>query len=271
MNDAVARIGLAEDDEIELGEAALDLAALDHPRVPLAPYRARLDAMAADLARDGASLRTAQDRAALLAELVAVEHGIEGDRTTYDDPANADLLRALDRRRGLPVTLAILYVSIARRVGWQADALNTPGHVLVRLGPDPAPVLLDPFNRGAIVDATGLAALLARVLGRGASPMPEHVEPLSNRAVLVRLLTNQAMRARDGGDLRRALLLQQRLTAVAPSEGTLWWERARLENALGRRAQARASLGAMLETTRDAALRRRISAALDALAGSGRE
>ena len=270
MVETIAHIGLADDEEIELDRAALELAALDHGGAPLGPYLARLDAMQDELARHGASLRSAPDRAALLAEVIAVEWGYEGDRLTYDDQANADLMRVLDRRRGLPVSLAILYVALARRLGWHAEALNTPGHVLVRIGPDPAPVLIDPFNRGAIVDATSLAALLARVLGRDAAPSPEHVQPMSNRGVLVRLLTNQAVRAQDAREWRRALELYERMTTIAPSEGALWWDRARFEQALGYAGAARASLSAMLETTRDPAMRARINAALDALAGSGR-
>ena len=73
MDHATTQIGLADDEDILLDIAALDLAALDHPKLSLAPYRARLDAMAADLAREGASLRAATDRAALLAEVIAVD------------------------------------------------------------------------------------------------------------------------------------------------------------------------------------------------------
>ena len=86
--------------------------------------------------------------------------------------------------------------------------------------------------------------------------------------MLVRLLSNQAARARRAGDLDRALTLHERMTSFAPSFTGLWWERARLEQLLGHARTARASLGAMLETTRDPALRSRIRAALDALARS---
>src|SRR5689334_3350382 len=116
----------------------------------------------------------------------------------------------MDRRRGMPVTLSILYVAIARKVGWQAEPLNTAGHVLVRVGQEPAAVIQDPFHGGAILDQEGLAALLARMLGNHVIPEPEHLTPLSNRAVLVRLLTNQATRARRIGDVERALALYER-------------------------------------------------------------
>jgi regulator of sirC expression with transglutaminase-like and TPR domain len=215
----------------------------------------------------GKGAASARERAAVLAEVIAGQHRFKGDRDTYDDPRNADLIEVIERRRGLPVSLSILYVGIARRLRWEADALNTPGHVLVRLGPDPAPVLIDPFGGGAVVDSDQLTRLLAHAAG-GREINAGHLEPMTNREVLVRLLMNQATRAEQGGDGPRALTLYQRITTVAPSHGFAWWERARLELVAGEVAAARASLSAMLETTRDPTLRTHVYAALDAIAGS---
>lgn len=268
MSEAVTQLGLLEDEAIVLDEAALLLAALDHPGVEIDAYVNRLAFMAAQLLSRSGGVATAHDRAALLAELIGQEHGFRGDTVTYDDPANADLIAAIDRKRGLPVTLSILYVALARKVGWSADVLNTPGHVLVRIGSDPAAVIIDPFTGGAILDTAAITALLSRVTGTHTVPEPEHLTALSNRSVLVRLLSNQATRARRNGDLERSLVLHERMTSIAPSFTGLWWERARLEQLLGRVHAARGSLGAMLETTRDPTLRMRIRAALEALARS---
>lgn len=265
---AIAHLGLLEDEAIVLDLAALELAALDHPGLDLAPYRERLDELAEEISSRRGTAVIALARAELLSQVMAAESGFRGDSLDYDNPANADLIAVLDRRRGIPVSLSILYVAMARRAGWSADALNTPGHVLVRIGPDPAPVLIDPFNGGDIVDAERLVALLTRILGAEAVPSAEHVEPMSNRAILVRLLTNQAARAMQAGNAERALILHGRMTSVAPAFAHLWWEQARLELHLGDRGAARASLSAMLEITRDPVLRTHISATLDALAGS---
>jgi len=259
--------GLLDDDAIPLDEAALALAAPDHPALDITRHRRQIALWTAHLlARDAGT--AASQRAAALAAVLARDGGLTGDRDHYDDPANADLIRAIDRRRGLPVTLSILYVALARRVGWAADPLNVPGHVLVRVGRDADSVLIDPFEGGRILDNRGLHELVARVLGRDARPEPRHLQPLGNRSTLVRLLSNQATRARRAGDTARALELHARMTAIAPGFTGLWWERARLEQLHGRVADARASLSSMLETTRDPALRARIGAALDALARS---
>lgn len=269
MIQEIAHLGLLDDEDIMLDAAALELSALDHPGTDLAPYADLLVDIADRLQERGRDARAAKDRADALSEVIAGEFRFHGDRDSYDDPANADLIRVIDRRLGLPVSLSILYVAAARRAGWEAQALNTPGHVLARIGPDTSPVLIDPFAGGSLVEPGQLAGLLSFALGQGVAPTSEHLAPMSNRSVLVRLLMNQATRAEAAGESARALTLYERMTTIAPSSGQSWWERARLELVEGRVAEARASLSAMLEMTRDPAMRTHITAALDALAGSG--
>lgn len=266
MHEALRNLGLLDDEAIHLDVAALEIAALDHPEVDLGDYAEILTAMTERLADLGGGAVASDARAHLLARVIGREFGFVGDRETYDDPANADMIRVIDRRRGLPVSLSMLYVAAARRMGWAADALNTPGHVLVRVGADTAPVLIDPFAGGAIVGADRLVALLAPVLGQEALGS-EHLAAMTNREVLVRLLMNQATRAEAAGDARRALTLYERMTDIAPGTGHAWWERARLELVHGQVAAARRSLSAMLEMTRDPERRAHIGAALATLAG----
>ncbi len=265
----LARIGLVDDAAIDLPEAALLLAAADHPDAALDTARARITGLALRLQREAAGIESVAARARLLSELVAQAHEITGDAADYDNPANADFLALLDRKLGLPVTLAILYVGLARRVGWTADPIGLPGHVVVRVGAEPVTQLIDAFDNGRVLGAHGLAAVLARVIGGATTIDAEHLVPLSNRATLVRLVSNQATRARRAGDVARALVLHQRMTLIAPGFTALWWERARLEQLAGDNAAARASLGSMLETTRDPGIRQRVRAALNALARAG--
>ena len=268
MDPAIVQLGLVEDDAIQLDAAALELAALDHPGVDLDPYAATLTAITERVVASSDVAPAAGAQGAALARVIAGEFGFSGDRDHYDDPDNADLIRVLDRRRGMPISLTILYVAAARRVGWHADVLNTPGHVLAQIGPLTAPILLDPFNDGGEMSHEGLSMLLQRTLGAGAVPRAHHVAAMANRDVLVRLLINQATRAERAGDANRALVLFGRMTTFAPGNPHVWWEHARLSLVAGDVAAARASLGAMLEVTRDAATRVRIAAALDSLAGA---
>lgn len=265
MEDPIAHLGLLDDDAILLDADALKLAKLDHPEMSLVPYVDLLTDMTERLVMVGGDAETASRRAAVLAQVLAVEYGFVGDSETYDHADNADLIRVVDRRRGLPVSLAILYAAAARRLSWSADVLNTPGHVLLRIGSPTEPVLIDPFGGGQIVACADLTTLFEKALGRGARPTSEHLTPMSNRAVLVRLLMNQATRAEATGDLDRSLTVYRRITTVAPSHSHGWWERARLELLRGDVTDARASLSAMLEMTREPLLRSSIFAALDAL------
>lgn len=261
----VETIGLLDDDEIELDIAALALSELDHDGIDLEPYLTLLEDIEERLEEVGRSAENPNEEAAALAQVFAEEFGFHGDAESYDSPLNTDLIRVLDRRRGLPVSLSILYVAAARRMGWTAFALNTPGHVLVRIG-EKHGVVIDPFNGGQEVSPQNLAAFLFGALGPEAAPQEAHIAPMSNRAVLVRLLLNQATRAEQGGDPLRALTLYDRMTMVAPDNPDGWWELARLQLQMHDLGAARRSLSAMLEVTRDGERRKLVTAALAAIA-----
>lgn len=263
MDEDLNHLGLIDEDAIALDHAALSLALPDHPGTDITLCYDLLDTIATRLDRLAADAETPAERADALATVLAGEFGFAGDADTYDDPANADLISVLDRRRGLPVSLSILWVAMARRMGWSADVLDVPGHVLVVVGAEAAPVIVDPFAGGVRVGAERLAALVEASAGAGRAVT--HVAAMPNRAVLVRLLQNQALRAERSGKGRRALELYTRMTVIAPAYPHAWWERARLECVDDRTAAARGSLGAMLEITRDAELRRRVTAMLGAL------
>jgi regulator of sirC expression with transglutaminase-like and TPR domain len=288
MNADIETLGLLDDDEIELDFAALALSALDHEGLDLEAYYELLDDIGERLA-DFADAETPEEQAAALAQVFHREFGFTGDSDAYDVPLNADLVRVLDRRRGLPVSLSLLYVAAARRIGWHAWATNTPGHVLVRVGGgggggggeslddsedlgkddgDEPAVLIDPFHGGAPVGGERLALLLRAALGPGGVPAPEHLAPMSNRAVLVRLLLNQASRAEQSADPLRAMTLYERMSVIAPDNADGWWELARLQLQVQDTDAARHSLSAMLEVTRDPQRRALVSATLRAIAGA---
>lgn len=256
-------VGLLDDADIDLVEAAIALALADRPSADAGRLRRLITGWAIALQRDAAP-SSAAGRARRLASLISSEAGITGATEDYDDPQNCDLIAVVERQRGLPVALALLYVALARRVGWKANALNLPGHVIIEVHSGVDSALIDAFDHGNIISQER-ALEIARHAG-GEPQLP--FSPMNNRHILIRLVTNQASRARASGNIRRALSLYERMTSVSPRMASLWWERARLEQLLGLNSAARASLTAMLETTHDQGLTRRIKAALAALARS---
>jgi regulator of sirC expression with transglutaminase-like and TPR domain len=156
-------------------------------------------------------------------------------------------------------------VGIARRAGWNARVLGLPGHVLTAIEGETSLTLIDAFAGGRLVEPAELPSL-STSLARGQPLKPGDAALLTNRETLVRLVMNQASRARQAGDIQRALTLYRRLTLVAPGMPALWWEQARLEQLSGDLGAARRSLAAMRETTRDPALSDRIRQAYEALA-----
>jgi regulator of sirC expression with transglutaminase-like and TPR domain len=260
----LASIGLMDDGDIDLVEAGIALSLADRPRADATRLRRMVQNWAISLQRDLAPA-TGSGRALRLAGLIGGEAGLTGDTADYDNPLNADLVAVAERGVGLPIALSILYVALARRVGWRADMLALPGHVLVEVLGGGTSALIDPFDHGATVTprrAAEIAQAAGGVAVAGRFPV------LTNRQMLVRLLSNQASRARLAGHAARALTLYERMTAIAPQMSALWWERAQLEQRIGRLGAARASLTAMLETTHDPALGQRIRARLATLAQS---
>jgi regulator of sirC expression with transglutaminase-like and TPR domain len=221
---ALAAIGQLADSEIDIGNAALQLARVDAPD---ADWRAAARHLS-DLAQGAVRRATALGdpdlpaRAAVLAELLAGEFGYAGDTDTYDDPANANLIRVIERRRGLPVALGVIWLHAARAAGWGTHGVDFPGHFLVALEGHKNQVVVDVFNGGLVMSARELRALLKRVEGEKAELRPGLLQPMSTRRVLLRLQNNIMTRRLEAGDLRGGLRCTEDMLLIAPDQAELW-------------------------------------------------
>jgi regulator of sirC expression with transglutaminase-like and TPR domain len=264
----LARIGAAGDGEIDLAEGALALAALDRPQVPLARYREHLHELAEEVAGQvetgGAGQGTMQ--AAAVARSLFERMGYDGDRLTYDDLQNANLMRVIDRRKGLPVALGILMIHAARAQGWAMVGLSFPAHFLVRLDSGAERLILDPFARGSVVDAARLRDLLKDVAGEGAELKPSHYEPVPDRAVLLRLQNNIKTRLLRDGKLEAAARVIMRMLSFAPEEAVLWREAGLIEARLGNLKRAIGLIEAWRDKSSGEAQRRQAAVLLQELA-----
>lgn len=233
---ALKALGAAPDDGLDIAEAALLLAALDRPTLDLMPYRRHLNDMASALSRIDAGPEVAP-RAMALAGVISVEFGYRGDTETYDDPQNADLIRVIDRRMGLPVSLGVLYIYAAKAQAWPVHGIDFPGHFLIRLEGEDGSLVLDPFHGGRISAPPEMRDLLRR-LGSGEDVRPEHVRPMTAREVLLRLQNNIKGRAWRAGDIERTAETLRRMLLVAPNFAPAWRELGVVEGKLGRIRQA---------------------------------
>src|SRR5262249_5991570 len=144
----------------DIAEAALMLGILDHDQASLDPYRQHLAEIAAAMRAEAGMIMRVGDGARAVAALLAGRLGYEGDRATYEDPRKADLGAVIDRRRGLPVALGVLYIHAARAAGMHAAGLDTQGHFVVRFTHRYNDVTVDPFHGSGIVDRDHMPAEL---------------------------------------------------------------------------------------------------------------
>lgn len=130
---ALDAIGQIPDVEIDIGEAALQFARIDEPDANWTAARAHLSELAREMAGTGRGITDLEARASVLTRLLAGRHGYHGDELTYDDPANANLIRVIERRQGIPVALGVIWLHACRAIGWPAHGVDFPGHFLIAL------------------------------------------------------------------------------------------------------------------------------------------
>jgi regulator of sirC expression with transglutaminase-like and TPR domain len=208
-------LAYADDESIDLAVAALRIALIEYKRLDFSRWLAELDQLAVR-ARD---LAPGTSDWALLYGLDAalfVEAGFHGNVNAYYDPRNSFLNDVLERRQGIPITLSVVYVEVARRLGLPVAGVSFPGHFLVAYFGDSRVEFIDAFNRGARLDERACRDLLARSAGPDVAFSPEFVKPASRRQTLVRILNNlKAIYARKD-DLVRAVAVMDRLLQIAP-------------------------------------------------------
>ena len=213
---------------------ALAFAARERPKTPLGRYLAHFDQLAQQVSEAVDEAAPAERRAEALAEVIHGAFGYAGDSLTYDDLQNADMVRVIDRRKGLPVALGILHLAVARRLDWPLVGLAFPGHFLLMLEHQGQRLPLDPFDGGAILSAADMRRILKTVHGEQAELTADCYEPVSDRAVLLRLQNNIKLRRLKIGDIPGALRVAEGMFAFAPATAELAREIAmmhtRLEN-----------------------------------------
>lgn len=201
-----------------LAEAALLLAVDEYPDLDPGPHLAYLDHLAARV-RDrcpGAG-PAAEEAIPALRDVLFGEEGFRGNTEEYSDPRNSYLNEVLERRTGLPITLSLVVIEVARRAGLPVAGVGFPAHFIVRYEDQPQPHFLDPFRQGCDLSRETLMRRWQRAT-QGASWQEDALEALPDVRILVRVLTNLKVVYTQRQEFRRAVAVQEKLALLEPGE-----------------------------------------------------
>jgi regulator of sirC expression with transglutaminase-like and TPR domain len=221
------------DPEIPLARTALLIAAAEQPGLDVDGYLERLDGLA-DAAEPARRATDALSRLHRLREFLFEEIGFAGDRTDYFDPRNSHLNEVLDRRVGIPITLSLVLIETGRRLGLEMEGIGLPGHFITGARIAGEHVLLDPFNRGAVLTVETCGQVVNRALGRPVRLTPAHFAPVDNRHFLTRMLANLKgiYWRREAWD--KVVRVIDRLLALDPAAAGEWRDRGTAWSNMGR-------------------------------------
>lgn len=222
--DSLTAFSDVPDEKVSLGEAALLLASVFHPDISLERYRHHIQKVADEVGvrfkelLDAGAEDNPGTRLAALKHVLADKHGYEGDVERPNHIQNADLIRVIDRGKGGPVVLSILYIETALAQGWEVYGLDIPGYFAVRLDQDGQRLIFDPFKRCSVLQAPDLRKLVKDMLGEHAELSASYYEPVTRRAILMRLQNHIKLRQIESEDYHGALQSVEAMRVIDPGE-----------------------------------------------------
>lgn len=242
-------LGTTSDDRIDLLSTAMLVARDEYPLLDVAHYQAMLDAHADAIRARLPEKADAQQRLLALSRYLFDEMGFAGNHDAFYDPRNSYLNEVLDRRLGIPLSLALVQMELARRLDVPLEGVSFPGHFLVRLQVEGGLLVLDPYHRGRSIDVDELR--------QRALPHMNDVDiddqqlflllaPASHRAIVMRMLRNLKNLYQEQNDMEKALRCADRLTRLAPQHAEARRDRGVLYHQLGHLGAAREDLARYL-------------------------
>jgi len=223
-----------EDERIDLLRAALTIARTQYPQLDIDSYIYRVDAIARRVA---ARIRDIGDIAQTIYALNTVlfkEEQLCGNRENYYDPRNSFLTDVLDHRLGIPITLALIYMEVARRIGFPLFGVGMPGHFLLKhYDVEGRQVLIDAFNSGHILSARDCRQRLQEIYDGQLTFQPEFLMSVSRRQMLTRILNNLKTIYLSTRNFRKALPIVDLILVIYPRSPEDVKQRALLRYSLG--------------------------------------
>jgi regulator of sirC expression with transglutaminase-like and TPR domain len=258
------------EDALDLGRAALAVARAEYPQLDIGAYLDRLDDLAGDVGKHLTGDQSDLHRSiAALNYVLFKKHAYRGNRDEYFDAKNSFLNEVIDRRAGIPISLSILYIEVARRIGLPLLGVGFPGHFLVKYLDDQQEIVIDPFNAGDIKTVDDLRQLLVGIYGNRLPWNPHLLDAVTKRQILRRMLNNLKFIYLKQRDLMRALVALDRMMIAEPNLAEDLRDRGAVYQALEYFPQAKADFENYLRLAPDAPDAAEIRALLNELAKRG--
>jgi len=250
-----ASLAAFDDERLPLLATALLIARDEYPQLDADLYDTLLQSHAEHLRAQVDAIDEWPLKMAVINQHLFEELGYRGDRDEYYDPRNSYLNEVFERRLGNPISLALVQIEVARRLGVPLDGVSFPGHFLVRLPVDDGVLVMDPFNRGRPLDEEELRKRARPHLG-GEAPddhaLGQILHPATHRAILMRMLRNLHGVYTDRDDWERAARSADRMLRLAPDNADALRDRGLAYLKMGHRLGARTDLSQYLQMNPDA-------------------
>jgi regulator of sirC expression with transglutaminase-like and TPR domain len=199
----------------DLARGALLIALEEYPQLDLEGCLDQLRELGVRVARRLSAGEPDSFRLGHLQAVLFDQEGLTGNAVDYYDPRNGYLNEVLHRKVGLPITLSIIFLDVAARVGLSASGVGLPGHYLVKVAFELNEIYVDPFHGGSTLSRPEVARLMDEMSGGHLELRSEHLRAWGARETLVRVLANLHSIYTRGGDSRRAAAASERIAILA--------------------------------------------------------
>jgi len=211
-----SELAALDEEAFPLDRAALVLATEEYPEIEIPAYLRKLDKYAA-----GAEVLIGVDRSPVnmiegLNEILFVQEGLRGNTEDYYDPRNSFLNEVLDRKLGIPISLSVIYMEVARRISFRINGVGFPGHFLVKHSTGDRDIILDPFNHGRILTLNECQELLDKVHNSSVTMNPSLLQPMGKRSIITRMLFNLKGIYTQKEQYQRALAVIDKILLLNP-------------------------------------------------------
>jgi regulator of sirC expression with transglutaminase-like and TPR domain len=183
-------IAALDEEAFPLDRASLIMALEEYPDLDVQEYLRKLDTLAARAEVLIGEDFDPTDTIECINQVLFVQEGLRGNDEDYYDPRNSFLNEVLDRRLGIPISLSVIFMEVAKRIGFQIEGVGFPGHFLVKHVDNDRDIIVDPFNLGRILTPNDCQELLDKVYNGTVSINASLLQPMNKRTILTRMLYN---------------------------------------------------------------------------------